>query len=283
MKQIETTERIRIMRSQIKLNPLNPKSHTDEAIKKQVRNFKKVGFLGGVVWNKRSGNLIDGHRRVYAMDLYYGYAKGEDYELTVDVCDFDDKTEKEQMTYMAIGNTKADFSLIAQYSDGLDLDGIGVSTEDIESIQKMMNLDAVQMQVDSAEDLFDDTLDQLAPKPQTRQDNDIPLSGIVGGVSHPITAAERAMIDPEYDAKREACKEVKRQQAFQSYSKGMEAISNLVIAFESFDEKAEFLGFLGFDERATIVSGGDFINAIKEMNGDETIEKNTEGADDENT
>ena len=57
-----------INRSQINLNPINPKRHTDEQIKQQKKNLKKVGFLGGIVWNKNTGNLVDGHRRIQALD-----------------------------------------------------------------------------------------------------------------------------------------------------------------------------------------------------------------------
>ena len=94
---IKTSETSVIKRSQINLNPLNPKRHTEEAIKQQKKNLQKIGFLGGIVWNKLSGNLIDGHRRVYAMDLLYKYdgSKEADYDIKVEVCELNEKTEKE--------------------------------------------------------------------------------------------------------------------------------------------------------------------------------------------
>ena len=68
LKQSETRN---IKRSEINLNLVNPKRHTEDAVKLQKKNLQKVGFLGGIVWNERTGNLIDGHRRVKAMDLCY--------------------------------------------------------------------------------------------------------------------------------------------------------------------------------------------------------------------
>ena len=112
---IKNSETIIIKRSQINLNPINPKRHTDRAVKLQEKNLKKVGFLGGIVWNRNTGNLIDGHRRIMAMDLYYKYDGANDYDVKVESVELDDKTEKEQLTYMAVGNTKPDIDLIAKY------------------------------------------------------------------------------------------------------------------------------------------------------------------------
>jgi len=117
---IKNSETIIIKRSQINLNPINPKRHTDRAVKLQEKNLKKVGFLGGIVWNRNTGNLIDGHRRIMAMDLYYKYDGANDYDVKVESVELDDKTEKEQLTYMAVGNTKPDIDLIAKYIGDID-------------------------------------------------------------------------------------------------------------------------------------------------------------------
>jgi len=68
---IKESKTIVIKRSQIKFAPYNPKKHSEEDIKQQVKNFKVMGFLGGVVWNKRTGNLVSGHKRVMAMDKVF--------------------------------------------------------------------------------------------------------------------------------------------------------------------------------------------------------------------
>ena len=112
---IKNSETIIIKRSQINFNPINPKRHTDRAVKLQEKNLKKVGFLGGIVWNKATGNLIDGHRRLMAMDLYYKYDGANDYDVKVESVELDEQREKEQLTYMAVGNTKPDIDLIAKF------------------------------------------------------------------------------------------------------------------------------------------------------------------------
>jgi len=134
LKQSETTE---IQRSQINLNPHNPKRHGDKAVKEQKRNLQRVGFLGGVTWNKTTGNLIDGHRRIMAMDSYYGYPEN-DYTVKVEAVEMDGKAEKEQMTYMALANTKADYQLIAEYLPDIDYSVSGVSDYDLAQIQSYL-------------------------------------------------------------------------------------------------------------------------------------------------
>lgn len=144
-----------IKRSQIRLNPFNPKNHTDEEIKAQKADIKRVGYLGGVVWNERSGNLVDGHRRIAATDEIYHYDGTNDYEIKVEAVDFDDKTEKEQMTFMAIKNSKADYNLIARYINDIDTKAVGISDEDVKQIQALQdNLTLEIEDMADADDLF---------------------------------------------------------------------------------------------------------------------------------
>lgn len=143
MKQSETKI---IKRSQINLNPYNPKRHTDEQVKLQRKNLKKVGFLGGIVWNEASGNLIDGHRRIKALDIINKYdgTPATDYEVKVEAVQMDDKTEKEQMLYMAVGNSKADYNLIAPYVDQIDYSAVGLSEGEYNEILKLRQTEAVE-------------------------------------------------------------------------------------------------------------------------------------------
>ena len=143
MKQSETKI---IRRSQINLNPYNPKRHTDEQIKLQRKNLKKVGFLGGIVWNETTGNLVDGHRRIKALDLINKYdgTPATDYEIKVEAAQMDEKTEKTQMTFMAVGNTKADYNLIAPYVDQIDYSEEGLSEAEYNEILKLRQTEAVE-------------------------------------------------------------------------------------------------------------------------------------------
>ena len=156
-----------IRRSAIILNPCNPKRHTDRQVKQQVANIKANGYLGGIVWNRTTGNLIDGHRRVQALDIIHKYdgTADTDYTLKVEVVEFDEKTELEQLTYMAVGNSKADYNLIAQYAAQIDTAAIGLSDEEQTQLQSL---------IVSATDIApiqDYGADFLTPSQQPQQNN----------------------------------------------------------------------------------------------------------------
>ena len=155
MKEIKQSFTQTVKRSEIKLNPYNPKRHTDEEVKLQVKNIKKNGYLGGIVFNIQSGNLIDGHRRVQALDTIHKYdgTPETDYDIKVETVDFDEKTELEQMTYMATQNAKADWNLIADYIDIIDPETVGLTPEEIKAIEDLA-AEAAEAQVEDLTGMF---------------------------------------------------------------------------------------------------------------------------------
>lgn len=138
-KNLQQSETRIIKRSQIRKNPSNVKRHSDDRVKLQAKNLRKVGYLGGIVWNETSGNLVDGHRRIQAMDLYYGYdgTPETDYDVKVEVVHMDEKEEKQQLAYMGAGDTKADIDLIANLADDINLEDIGLSDAEIDEIMSI--------------------------------------------------------------------------------------------------------------------------------------------------
>lgn len=141
VKALQTSETRVVKRHQISFNFRNPKRHKEDRIKLQAKNLKKVGYLGGIVWNETTGNLIDGHRRISAMDLYYGYdgTKETDYEVKVEVVHMDEASEKQQLAYMAAGDTKADLDLLAEFANDIDLGEIGLDQSEIDDILNIAN------------------------------------------------------------------------------------------------------------------------------------------------
>lgn len=142
-KEIQESVTVTIKRSQIVLNPLNPKVHTDEEIKAQKENIKRVGALGGIVWNMETQHLLDGHRRVAALDSIHKYDGTDktDYDIKVEKVEFDDKTEKEQLLYMAMGNTKVDFNLAAKFIDDVEYEHLGIGMDDYNAILELRDFD----------------------------------------------------------------------------------------------------------------------------------------------
>jgi hypothetical protein len=119
------------MRSQIRFAPYNPRRKDPKVVARLKANFKKVGFLGGIIWNAKSRNLVGGHKRTEALDLINGYdgSKEKDYKIKVERVDLDEKTEKEQNIFLNSATVQGEFDLdllkelvpdIDPYEAGLD-------------------------------------------------------------------------------------------------------------------------------------------------------------------
>ena len=132
------SETLEINRSQINFAPYNPKKHSKDAIAAQKRNFKKVGFLGGIVWNETTGNLVSGHKRTMAMDDINKYdgTPATDYLIKVEKITIDQTTEKEQNIYMdsASTNTAQDADMLRAIIPDIDWENAGLTEEDLKII-----------------------------------------------------------------------------------------------------------------------------------------------------
>lgn len=229
IKQSETRE---ISRLQINLNPINPKRHSDEKIKLQKKNLQKVGFCGGIVWNERSGNLIDGHRRVKAMDIIYGYdgTPATDYKIKVEVVNFDDKTEKEQLTYMAVGNTKYDLDLISEYITDIDVDNLGLSESELSDILSMTS--SVEVEVESP-------LDSLLEPKESK-------------------AAEKS-----YEDKKQHMKDVKQQVKEMAETRALNENAYITLSFSSFSAFQDFCDLMNIRTNERYAKGEDVLSLIQ--------------------
>ena len=165
------SDTVEIWRSELNFNPANIKRHQEKDIKLQVKNIRANGYLGGIVYNVVSHNLVDGHRRVAALDIINKYdpaTKENDYKIKVEQVEFDDKTEKQQLAFMALGNSKADYNLVANIIDDIDYSSVGISEEDY---QRIRELQAVEIP-DAPMAEMDDTFISQEKEPVTELDNE---------------------------------------------------------------------------------------------------------------
>lgn len=238
MKELKQSETRIIKRSQINLNPINPKRHSDEKVKLQKKNLQKIGFLGGIVWNEKSGNLIDGHRRIKAMDLHYKYdgTSKTDYDVKVEVVALDDKAEKEQLTYMAVGNTKPDIDLIAGYISDIDYTNVGL---DIGELNEILSINTeMPSMLDSVDDL-------LSPLPSFDE------------IETP-SADEKT-----YDEKKEHMKAIKQQVRESAIERRQNEEAYITLSFSSYNAKEDFCDLLGISTDDKFVKGEDVLRLIK--------------------
>ena len=100
---VKQAEQITVKRSEIHAAPYNPRKITPEAAKLLKDNLKRVGLLGGIVWNQRTGNLVSGHQKMAQMDAINRYDPDNpdtDYEFRVEVVDLPENEEKQQNLFM---------------------------------------------------------------------------------------------------------------------------------------------------------------------------------------
>lgn len=234
MKELKQSETRIIKRSKINLNPINPKRHSDERVKLQKKNLQKVGFLGGIVWNEKSGNLIDGHRRIKAMDLHYKYdgTSSTDYNVKVEVVNLDDKAEKEQLTYMAVGNTKPDIDLIADYINDIDYSDVGLSEAELNDILSISGIDDIRLS---------DSLDNL--------------------LSSPVKESKR--LDRTEEEKKAHMKEVKQQVKAVAKERQLNEEAYIMLSFSSYEAKAYFCDLLGISTDDKFAKGEGVLKLIE--------------------
>jgi len=257
--EIKQSETRIIMRSTINLNPLNPKRHTEDAINLQKKNLKKVGFLGGVVWNETTGNLIDGHRRVYAMDaiMKYDGTKETDYEVKVEVVNFDEKTEKEQMTYMAVGDTKADLDLIARYIGDVDYMDLGLDNSTIDELLSISGISQQSEEVEEIPDLMSDVIADAEEAVEQYKEEAAEVSTPFGGSA---VAPRPAMTQAEKTAH---VKEVKKQQSEMAMNRQKDEESYIVLSFSNHEAYSNFCDLTNIPEGEKFIKGESILELLQ--------------------
>lgn len=232
---IKQSETVTINRSQINFAPYNPKNHSKESIAEQKRNFKRVGFLGGIVWNESTRNLISGHKRVMAHDLVYNYdgTKEKDYLIKVEKVNFDLKTEKEQNIYMDAQNTntRQDVDLLRAILPDIDYQNAGLTDLDLSII-------GIDIEIGSG---LTSVMNELKE------------------INHNETTEE------ERQAKREKIKASKESIRHGIENKFGEGDPLVVLSFKDFNTKAAFMRRFDFDINAKFISGEEFSKQIERI------------------
>lgn len=246
-KELKTSETRIVKRSSINFNELNPKRHQEESVKVQARNLKKVGYLGGIVVNETTHNLLDGHRRLMAMDSINKYdgTPETDYDVKVEVCALSEKEEKEQMTYMAVGNTQADLDLIAQYIGDIDTKDLGLTEAQIKALEQFSLTE---------EDIFNDESKSGGGISKEVEDffNFLPSATVPIKGSENLTPEEKKAI---VKAGKEKTKE--DGASYDDFGNAM-----LTLSFNTMENKYAFCEAMGIDADAKVAKGEDLLDRL---------------------
>lgn len=220
------SETVMVKRSQIKFAPYNPKRHTDDDVKKQIKNFKKVGFLGGIVWNETTGNLISGHKRLMAMDKIFGNTEDSpvNYDVKVEKVQLDAKQEMEQNIFMDARstNTQQDLELLAEMLPSIDPKEAGLEELDIQLIVAS----TPELETNAAQEYKND-----------------------------FKAIQRP-----YEERKQEIKDLKKKIKDETFRQ--QGTPYITLSFDNYENKAQFLEVMGYDSEMTIIKGEEFFEKV---------------------
>lgn len=250
-KKYEESETIVIKRSAINFAPYNPKHHTKKMIEEQKANIKRVGFLGGIIWNKTTSNLIDGHKRIMSLDILNGYdgTPETDYDVKVEMIELDDKTEREQNLYQTKGRTDLDDELVRQMLPDIDYKFAGFD-----------DMDMGYYGVNLAPEITDEVLKSIeatyAPEPKAK-------AAKTDDINEDDEDEPNAPVELTPEEKKQQVKDAKQKTQERAIEKVENMSSYFTISFDSYANKKAFMMRGGFDPDATFVSGEELSERVE--------------------
>lgn len=226
------SETIVVKRSQINFAPYNPRKEDPEVVRKLKKNFKTVGFLGGIVWNRRTSYLVSGHKRVQTLDIINNYdgSPEKDYDIKVEAVDLDDKTEREQNIFMNSPSAMGEFDMekMKILVPGIDYEAAGLSEADM----NIYGISIMQEEMNAgASAVVDDFEEMQRP----------------------------------YEERKAAVKQMKEQIRQQSEQKVEDIESYVMLNFKSYRAKSSFMLRFGFGPDDKIIPGEMFADMVERV------------------
>lgn len=282
-------EQITVRRSQVNFADYNPRYIEEEARKLLKKNLKERGLLGGIIWNKRTGNLVSGHQRVAVMDKENRYdpeTNKNEYEFRVEVVDWDLKTEKEQNLFMNNKKVQGKFDddKLRDVIQDIDYEAAGFDEFDIEML--------------GIGDVYDDNFNDI-PEPQEPSQPSEPhepknwsKEDVVGEneelAQHDLNtkdSGENTKIDRRTDfyndseanqvARHNEVQKIKDRISSQNdVNKDGGALSYVVISFTTPSQKANFMELFGYNPEDKYINGEEFQRKLEF--GDDDDDSNEE-------
>jgi hypothetical protein len=135
----ERFEIIEIERKSIKNAPYNPRVITPGARKRLQAGIKRLGLLGPITWNKRTGNIVSGHQRLKILDQITPRDERDEeggYKVTVAAVDLNDIQEREANLLMNNDAAQGQFE-VAKVGEMLKFPGLALAGTGWESADLM--------------------------------------------------------------------------------------------------------------------------------------------------
>ena len=248
-----------IQRSDINFANNNPRKITQEARKNLKANLKRVGLLGGIVWNEVTGNLVSGHQRISVIDEVNKYnpdTRTNDYLIRVEVVHMDEKTEKEQNIFMNNRSVQGDFDsdMLKDMLDGIDYSLAGLNDFDLNMLG-IGDLDfSINDDIWRKEDILDDSLSAIDEATKEGKENkDINRSNNFYEDSKENQIVRHNEVQKIKDR-------ISNQNSFEK-DNGM--LSYVVLSFNSPTERANFMKMFGYGFEERYIDGKEFMDRMR--------------------
>ncbi|GAB1462279.1 ParB N-terminal domain-containing protein [Pedobacter sp.] len=221
------SETVTIKRSEISFAPYNPKKHSQSQIDEIKRNFKRVGFLGGIIWNEQTGNLVDGHKRVQTLDAIHKYdgTADTDYDIKIEKISLDRTAEIEQNIFQTRSRTDLDDELMRSIVPDINFQNAGLDEYDL-------NMYGIDLEPFIPEDDF-------------------------SVINEPIAKSA--------EQKKEAVKAVKQEIKEKAEEKVRNMESYITLSFSSYEAKEAFMLRFGYDKNSKFIKGETFSQQIERI------------------
>lgn len=257
---VKQSETIVLKRSQITPADYNPRTITEDARKALKKSIKENGIIGGMVWNKQTGNLVSGHQKLSIADEVNKYEAGNDYDIKVEVIDVDLKKEKEMNIFF---NSKAvqgemDYKKLAQIFPDIDASLAGLDDVDISMIE--IELPTMQdIEIPSFEPQEEKKINAEYEKTIAQEPNNakhVPEASV-----HEMERKEAAeeLTAEEKKAKIKEIKEKVKEGA------RLDGEPYFTVSFSDYDSKVMFLEYLGFNPEDKFIKGEELQEKIDEV------------------
>ena len=230
-----------------------------KARKNLKANLKRVGLLGGIVWNEVTGNLVSGHQRISVIDEVNKYnpdTRTNDYLIRVEVVHMDEKTEKEQNIFMNNRSVQGDFDsdMLKDMLDGIDYSLAGLNDFDLNMLG-IGDLDfSINDDIWRKEDILDDSLSAIDEATKEGKENkDINRSNNFYEDSKENQIVRHNEVQKIKDR-------ISNQNSFEK-DNGM--LSYVVLSFNSPTERVNFMKMFGYGFEERYIDGKEFMDRIE--------------------
>lgn len=219
---------LEIRRSEINLAGYNPRLIKPKARALLKANIKSGKLYGGITWNKNTGNLVSGHQRISVLDELLKYPEN-DYVVRVDVAELTEKEEKEQNIFLNNRNAQGEYDtqMLKSLINEIDYKQAGIDEIDLNMMGITLNVET-QAAIDDISADFEE-------------------------LTKPAEDRKQAVKEAKAAVKAKAAEKVMQQDAF------------VMLSFDNYQAKANFMERFGFDADEKYIAGNDFSEMIERV------------------